>query len=175
MSTDFRLVPLDAERHADALHAIFGDEQSCRYLPRPPQRSVADTAALVRHWSDGFQDTSWAIEDIASGACLGRIQTYGKGDDVWEVACMVVPEARGRRLAERALQQAVDYTFENKGARRLFADIDPDNLPCVRTFERLGFTLEGRLRAAWKTHIGVRDSLIFSMIEGDPRPWREVP
>lgn len=174
MSSDFRLVPLDADRHAEALHQIFGDEESCRYLSRPAQDSVAGTAAQIRRWNDGFEDTSWAIEDTRSGDCLGRIQTYTKGEDVWEVACMVVPGARGRRLAERALHHAIDVTFERKGARRIFADVDPDNLPCVRTFERLGFTLEGRLRATWKTHIGVRDSLILSMIDGDPRPWRDA-
>jgi hypothetical protein len=27
-------------------------------------------------------------------------------------------------------------------------------------------------RANWKTHIGVRDSLILSLIDIDPRPWR---
>ena len=42
-----------------------------------------------------------------------------------------------------------------------------DNTACIRTFERLGFTLEGRLRATWKTHIGIRDSLIFAMIDGE--------
>jgi RimJ/RimL family protein N-acetyltransferase len=29
---------------------------------------------------------------------------------------------------------------------------------------RLGFTLEGRLRAEWQTHIGVRDSLIYGLL-----------
>ncbi|MCA9618182.1 MAG: GNAT family N-acetyltransferase [Myxococcales bacterium] len=168
----FRLVRLDVERHAEALHAIFGDEESCRYLPRPAQATVADTAALIRHWSSSHADTSWAIEDSGSGRCLGRIQTFTQGEDVWEVACMVVPAARGRRLAERALQPALDITFDEKNARRIFADIDPDNLPCIRTFERLGFTREGHLRATYRTHIGVRDSVIFGMVVGDPRPWR---
>lgn len=170
---DFRLVPLDPDEHAEALHAVFGDEESCLYLPRPAFATVAETAAQIRRWNEGFEDTSWAIEDTASGACLGRIQSFSQEGGVWELACMVVPAGRGRRLAERALQHAVDITFERKGARRIFADVDPDNVACVRTFERLGFTLEGRLRAAWITHIGVRDSLIFSMIEGDPRPWRD--
>lgn len=174
MMNDFRLVPLDPDRHAEALHRIFGDEASCRYLPRPAQKRVEDTAALIRAWNEGFEDTSWAIEDTTSGECVGRIQTYSKEDAIWEVACMVVPEARGRRLAERAIQHAVDVTFREKGARRIFADVDPDNVACVRTFERLGFTLEGRLRAAWKTHIGVRDSLIFAMIDRDRRPWHDA-
>ncbi len=173
MMNDFRLVPLDADRHAEALHRIFGDEESCRYLPRPAQKTVADTVALIRKWNEGFEDTSWAIEDAPTGACLGRIQTYSKEEGVWEVACMVVPEARGRRLAERAIRHAVDVTFDTKRARRIVADVDPDNIACVRTFERLGFTLEGRLRATWHTHIGIRDSLIFAMIEADPRPWHD--
>ena len=31
----------------------------------------------------------------------------------------------------------------------------------------LGFTLEARLRAEWETHIGVRDSLIWGLLEDE--------
>ncbi|MNC99893.1 hypothetical protein D3C83_183340 [compost metagenome] len=63
--------------------------------------------------------------------------------------------------------------FEKKGARRIVADIDPDNRTSIRTFERLGFKLEGRLRSEWEMHIGIRDSLIYGLLRDDPRPWRK--
>jgi RimJ/RimL family protein N-acetyltransferase len=30
--------------------------------------------------------------------------------------------------------------------------------------EKLGFSLEGRLRAEWQTHIGLRDLLIYGLL-----------
>ena len=63
--------------------------------------------------------------------------------------------------------------FDTLGARRITADIDPDNQASIRVFERLGFTLEARLRGEWEMHIGVRDSLIYGLLRDDPRPWRD--
>lgn len=58
------------------------------------------------------------------------------------------------------------------GPWRIFADVDPDNLASIRTFEQLGFRHEGVLRGNWETHIGVRDSVILGLLRSDPRPWR---
>ncbi|MEM8772181.1 MAG: GNAT family protein [Pseudomonadota bacterium] len=169
---DSVLRPLDPVRDGPALHAIFGDEESCRYLPAPAFKTVEETIVQLKTWTDGYGDTSWAIVEAPGGEALGRAAIYRpvEDDGVWEVAVMVVPSAQGRGLAARAVAEAVNFGFDRKGARRIFADIDPDNTASVKVFERLGFHYEGRARALWKTHIGVRDSLIYSLLASDPRP-----
>lgn len=166
------LRPLDPDRDGEALHAIFGDEESSIYLLGPAFKSVAETIENLKKWTAGAQDTSWAVCENADGPALGRISLFTQGRDVWEAACMIVPSARGRNLAARALAQAIDFVFDIKGARRIFADIDPGNAPSIRTFERLGFRHEGVLRGNWLTHIGERDSVILGLLAHDPRPWR---
>ena len=59
--------------------------------------------------------------------------------------------------------------FRADNRRRLYADTDPDNAASNRLLESLGFTLEGRLREQWTTHIGRRDSLIWGLLH---REWR---
>lgn len=159
-------------RDGPALHAVLGDEGSCTYLAGPPNASVEETIAQLTRWTNGSEDTSWAVIDRPDGPALGRVSLYTSGRDVWEAACMIVPAARGRGLAARALSEAIDYVFAKKGARRIFADCDPDNIPSIRTFEKLGFRREGLLRGNWETHIGVRDSVILGLLKNDPRPWR---
>lgn len=166
------LRPLDPTRDGEALHAIFGDEESCRYMTEPAYWTVAETIEKLKKWTTGVEDTSWVVCENADGPALGRVSLFTQGRDVWEAACMIVPAARGRNLAARALAQSVDYVFDVKGARRIFADVDPDNAASIRTFEKLGFRHEGVLRANWETHIGVRDSVILSLLRDDPRPWR---
>lgn len=160
------------DRDAEALHAILGDEASCRYLLRAPTATLEETLAQLCRWTDGWEDASWAIVEAADGPAMGRVAIYRPGDDadVWEVGVMVVPGAQGRGLAARAVAEAVAIGFEKKRARRIVADIDPDNAASIRLFEKLGFIYEGRLRAAYKTHIGVRDALIYSLLADDPRP-----
>ncbi len=163
---------LDPVRDGPALHGVLGDEASCRFLARPAFSSVAETIDQLKRWNEGSADTSWAVIEQPDGPALGRISFYTFGRDVWEAACMIVPSARGKNLAERSLIQAIDFVFDNKGARRVFADCDPDNIASIRTFEKLGFRHEGLLRGNWETHIGVRDSVILGLLKDDPRPWR---
>ncbi len=167
----FVLRPLDPERDGPALHAIFGDEDSCRYMSQEPTASAAETIAALKTWQEGTAETTWSVAARADGPALGRISLIPRGRDIWEAACMIAPEARGRNLAERSLALAIDHVFAEKAARRFFADIDPDNSASIKTFQNLGFQYEGRLRANWKTHIGVRDSIIMSLIDADQRPW----
>jgi RimJ/RimL family protein N-acetyltransferase len=62
----------------------------------------------------------------------------------------------------------IDVLFE-EGHRRVWADTDPDNAASNRLLERLGFTLDGRLRGEWHTHLGVRDALIWGLLRDE---WR---
>ncbi len=167
------LRPLDPDRDGAALHAIFGDEESCAYMTGPAYKTVAETIENLKRWTAGVEDTSWSVVETEDGPSLGRISLFTRGRDVWEAACMIVPAARGKNLAARALAQGIDHVFDVKGARRIFADVDPDNIASLRVFERLGFQREGVLRGNWETHIGVRDSVIFGLLRDDPRTWRK--
>ncbi len=173
MPADFIVRPIDPDADGPALHALFGDEESCRFLTRPASPSVADTIAMLREWMGRGDDINWVIAETADGPALGRVSIYPRDkNNVWEAACMIAPAARGRNLAVRALALALEEGFETLGARRIMADIDPDNHASIRVFERLGFVLEGRLRGEWDVHIGIRDSLIYGLLRDDPRPWR---
>ena len=173
MPTPFFTRTIDPVADGPALHAIFGDEDSCRYMTRPAMPNVEATIAMMMEWAGDGTDINWVIAEAPDGPALGRVSIYSHGkNNVWEAACMIAPAARGRNLAARSLALALDHAFDHLGARRIMADIDPDNTASIRTFEKLGFTLEGRLRGEWEMHIGIRDSLIYGLLRDDPRPWR---
>jgi RimJ/RimL family protein N-acetyltransferase len=163
------LRPLDPAADGAALHRIFGDPDCCLWLPEPATPDIETTIAKLKEWYAGFADTSWVVCETPDGPALGVIAFYntGRDADIWEAACMVTPTARGRNYAARGLYAAIRYLFENTTARRVFADIDPDNHASIRTFEKLGFTREGVLRGEWQTHIGIRDSVIFGLLRTD--------
>jgi len=165
------LRPLDFDRDGEALHAIFGDEESCTYMTGPAFKTVAETVENLKKWTSGLENLSWAVCESADGPALGRIALIPRGRGIYEAACMISPAARGKNLSARALAIVIDEAFDKRGARRVFADVDPDNVPSLRVFERLGFQREGVLRGNWSTHIGERDSVIFGLLKDDPRPW----
>ena len=160
-----QLRTLDPERDGATLHAIFSDAGCCAYLPFPPTSSVDATIALLKRWPSESNQYSWAIVHDIEGPALGQISFYCARDpEVWETAIMMRPDASGRGIARAAMERALTFIFEQIKARRVFADIDPDNTPSLRLFEQLGFQHEGILRAYWRTHIGVRDSVIMGLL-----------
>ena len=80
-----------------------------------------------------------------------------------EVGIIFARAAWGRGFARDALAAAVAHGFAS-GSHRICADIDPDNVASLRLFERGGFEREGLLRKAWRTHLGLRDSVILAKL-----------
>jgi RimJ/RimL family protein N-acetyltransferase len=134
--------------------------------------TVEETVSQLKKWNKGTEATTWAIVECEDSEALGRVSMIPRERKIWEAAIMLVPKAQGRGLGFGGLSQALDIVFEKHAARRVFADIDPDNGPSIRLFERLGFRKEGLLRANWRTHLGVRDSVIMGLINTDPRQWK---
>lgn len=167
-----RLRKLDIAGDLPALHAIFGDEESCRYMTEAAFPTPAQTLAQMRLWHPTGTEAAWAITEpaLTGDEALGRAALLDRGRETAEVAVMTAPPVRGRGLATRAIALLVEHGFAALRLRRLFADIDPDNAPSRALFARLGFREEGVLRAAWATHIGVRDAVIYGLLADDPRP-----
>ena len=162
----------DPKRDAAALHSVMGDPQSCRYLSHPAKKSVAETAAQLSEWLVMAPDHDWAIVKEGAANTIGRVTIYEKDDGNWEAGIIICPAHQGCGFAAKAMRLAIDRVDQNDAPRRIMADIDPENTASLNLFTRLGFQTEGRLRQASITHIGVRDSVIMSLVNTDPRLWR---
>jgi [ribosomal protein S5]-alanine N-acetyltransferase len=153
---------------AEALHEAFADVEANIYGSHPAVTSIEQSRERVAvsiadpHWR------AWAItlrdgDDRAIGTVASYEKRQGK---VTEIGYMLGRAFWGRGIVTEAVTALVDLLFA-EGQRRVFADTDPDNIASIRVAERLGFTLEARLRGEWETHIGVRDSLIFGMLRDE--------
>jgi RimJ/RimL family protein N-acetyltransferase len=168
----FVLHPL-VRADAAALFPSFADPDVMRWWSRGPFDSEQELAEwLVPEpgaWPGG---RSWAVAESPTGPAIARLAAIDRGDDVVELGYLVVRERQGEGIAREALAALIEHLIATEQRRRLFADVDPDNRASCRLLERLGFTLEGRLREAWTTHIGRRDSLIWGLLATE---WRGAP
>lgn len=155
-----RLRPL-ARADAPALFVGFSDPELMTYWAGPPHETLAETEADIAWWAEHNGDAAWAIEH--EGAVVGRIGLYVVRAFVRDVGVFLLRDAQGRGVASAALRLIVQDGFARLGLQRIGADIDPDNTASVRLFERAGFVYEGRLHANWRTHLGVRDSVIYGL------------
>ncbi|WP_417487722.1 GNAT family N-acetyltransferase [Maricaulis sp.] len=140
-------------------------------------------AATMKYWSCAPFDTLEAARDYLSGStrstrvrawaitlpsnpadALGWVVLVDRRAGVAETGYIIRPDAQRHGYVSEATARVLDHGFNELGLRRIYADTDPDNVGSIAVLTKLGFTLEGRLRDEWETHIGVRDSLIFGVL-----------
>jgi len=149
---------------ADALFAAHGDAQTHTYWSSPAHKSPAETAEYIRATLNLPGAHAWAITENG-GEALGRIGLFSEREGVGEIGIIMRPEATGRGLASKALGLVTAYGFDELALHRIAADIDPDNTSSISLFLRAGFEREGLLRGNWKTHLGIRDSIIMAKLK----------
>ena len=105
----------------------------------------------------------WALTEDG-GEALGRIALYVLREGVGEFGIILRRNAQGRGIASKAVDLVSQYGFQKLGLHRLMADIDPENGASLTLFIRNGFHREGVLKDNWKTHLGMRDSVIMAKL-----------
>lgn len=143
-------------------------------------RSIATTAdarawieATHAAWTAGTGAT-WAVVGADDGL-LGRVTLHLRPEEeAGEVTYWVVPEARGRSVATRAVRAATSWAHDAGGVVRLELRHSTQNPASCRVAERAGFAAEGVLRSARRHDDGWHDVHLHAHIAppctGDARP-----
>ncbi|MFE9692261.1 GNAT family N-acetyltransferase [Micromonospora sp. NPDC005806] len=154
---DLRLRPWRPNDHP-AVVAAYADPAVQRWHCR---RMTDDEA---RDWIDAWptrwrQETGagWAVTDTTG--VLGQIslRTIDLYEAQAEVSYWVLPAARGRRVAPRALAALARWSFDDLGLHRVWLRHSTANPASCRVAERAGLTAEGTSRHAARHADGWHD------------------
>ncbi len=148
---------------AEALFTAHADPETHLYWSGPAHTSVEQTRRDVEATLAKQNAHIWVITED-NGQALGRVGVFVLRDGVGELGIIMRREATGRGLASKSLTLVCDYAFNTLALHRLTADIDPENSASLALFHRAGFEREGLLRGNWKTHLGIRDSVILGKL-----------
>lgn len=163
-------VPDDAE----ALFEAYADPDLMIYWSSAPHSDIAETRAYLAKRAGDMLDPQaawrgWSICLAGDDRAVGTLAAGLRRNGVIEIGYMLVRRLWGQGYAREAVSRLLDLLFIEEQRRRVMADTDPDNVPSNALLKSLGFTLEGRLRGEWETHIGIRDSLIWGLLREE---WR---
>ena len=142
--------------------AVVTEEAGRAFIRRQQQRAEAGEG-----WSS-------AIADAATDRALGllwlgvrpRPATLGLG--YW-----VVPGARRRGWARRAVLLATGWALEEGGIARVEAWVEPDNAPSQQLLRTCGFVREGLVRSCVPLGGRRADVVVFSRTTGTAFPRSE--
>ena len=151
------------------LFALFTDPATMRYWGAPPWSERAQATAMIERAAAAFaarEAIRFALASRAGGAMVGTCTLFAidAQNRRAEMGYILAPAAWGQGLMHEALTALLDYAFGPLGLHRVEADVDPRNLPSVKTLERLGFVREGFLRQRWQVAGEVSDSLFYGLL-----------
>ena len=143
-----------AESDLDALHAIYGDAETMRYIGRwgrpteSPEGTARVLAWLQRHEAlHGFG--LWALDERDGDPMVGvagLLWEEGHGPDV-EVVYLVRRDRWGRGYATEAARAALEQAHGPLGLPRVIALAYPDNLASQRVMAKSGMRPDGETEA----------------------------
>lgn len=154
---DVRLVSFDEKKYDWALRAAY-----LGWLNDPVVMRLIASPALLKPKGPDFIDESfqrftrpdckgffiWFEPDEAfiGTAKLDSISEHNRS--AWDGIMIGNKRYHGRGLAAKVYRVLLAYAFEKLGLNRVSGGCNEKNIPMIRTFERIGYTSEGRLRQA---------------------------
>lgn len=162
------LSPIRASDGA-ALFAIQSDPAVMRYWNHPAwtdiQQAYAQILDDLAAQRAGTQ-LKLGIREHADAPMLGICVVFAIDADARraEIGYHLSPLAQGKGYMGEALRCFVDHLFDDRGLRRLEAEIDPRNAPSARVLERIGFQREGLLRERWCVGGELSDSALYGLL-----------
>ncbi|MEO8272737.1 MAG: GNAT family protein [Chloroflexota bacterium] len=169
------LRPYEADDLA-ALHAMFGREDVCRYLPWPPMDLEHARAKLQQRLGQSRIGPDrgamvLAAVEIATGRTIGEfmLRVRSPQDRQGEIGWSVHPDFHGRGFATEAAGELLRIGFEELRLHRIAADCDPRNSASIRVMEKLGMRREAHLVESELLKGEWVDALIYALLESE---WR---
>jgi ribosomal-protein-alanine N-acetyltransferase len=163
----------------DAIFRLYSDPRVMRYWSFPPWTERAQAEAYLQRAHGEMAEgraLPWAIANLADDKLVGTATLFALDgmQGRAEIGYSLDPKLQGQGLAGEMLRTALSYGFDILRLRRIEADVDPRNTPSCRLLERLGFRLEGLLRARWRVAGEICDTALYGLLAPEfvrePRP-----
>jgi len=174
---DIQLVPFALKQDDQRLRGAYLGWLNDMDVVRP----IASPALMVRNKGPEFVEESFAR--FTQLACRGFFIYYAPDDafigttkldsisththSAWDGIMIGDRRYFGRGLSSKVYRVLLAYGFGELGLRRVNGGCNEKNVPMVRTFERIGYTPEGRLRQADCIDGKFSDHLYFGILRDE--------
>lgn len=159
----------------DGVLDIVGDDRVTVWLSydsrdREQARAIL-TRTLGRARADPRTEYFLAITQPGCDRAVGVVSIGLGGVTAGKLGYAVRRDGWGRGYATDAARTMLDFGFRHLGLHRISATIGPGNAASIAVAKRLGFQYEGRIRDHVFTNGAWRDSLLYSVLDGEwPSP-----
>jgi len=159
----------DTEELHRAIEA--NSEHIGRWLPfaeQPYERTAAHVRRSVLAFEAGKSAAMIILEDGRLSGAVSFVQT-SREQSVTQIGYWLAESAQGRGIMTRAVAAMVGQALGPWGFERVEIRVAGENARSRAIPERLGFRLEGELRAGHRVGGAVHEEMIYGLLADDPR------
>lgn len=173
----FTLRPFTEEDISDRYIGWLNDPEVNRFLEVRFVRQTYETALeFVRSFYGEVEKYMWGIypNDAAGPIGTTTLHEIRRNHGTGEIGLMIgEAEYWGKGASNEAKELVLEFAFETLGLRRATGGCYASNHGMNFTFKRLGFTFEGKQRAAWYVSPGTYvDGFRWGILADE---WRARP
>lgn len=125
----------------------------------------------TRQWAEreaqrGAENDTFRFQIVTlDGTLAGNINTHtcNLRNGTFMYGLVIIPQHQRKGYASEAIRLVLRYFFQERRYQKCNAEVYSFNAPSQRLHERLGFTLEGRLRRMIYTDGEFHDALIYGI------------
>lgn len=137
--------PVNPVTDAPFLHSL-ANEPTVRGAGRHPHPIPwKDHVSWLTRYCSSPDSCLTVIETLEDGP-IGQIRFHRHEGDIWEIGISIAPSNRKSGIGVVALDLAMRYLRSLATIRAWLAEIQPENIPSQRLFEKVGFVFQGTSR-----------------------------
>jgi RimJ/RimL family protein N-acetyltransferase len=144
------------------------DARASFHIPFPESttqvREWAENEAKKRDQNDRFH---FQIVTLEKGELVGGLNTHSTDlrSGVFSYGLAIRPQYQRQGYASEAVRIVLRFFFDERRYQKVNAGVYSFNTPSIRLHEKLGFTLEGRIRRNIYTGGEYHDELLYGMTD----------
>lgn len=147
---------------ASALHPMFQDAQTMRYMPSPSHQTIADTQAHLQQEIEMPGAINWAICLQNNDVPIGIINYLGS-TCIPGMGYIIRRDFWGQGITAEACQAALAYGFTQRKLPQVELWIDQKNVASQRVAQKLHFQLKGRLQQKYAHESDYHLMLVYGL------------
>lgn len=129
---------------APALHSMYSDAQTMRFMPSLPHKTVRETKNHIQYEVSNSGAVCWAICLAGSDEPIGVVNYLG-GTPIPGMGYVIKRPYWGQGYTVEACRLALQYGFEQMKLKQVELWIDQQNVQSQRVAQKLGFQQKGQL------------------------------
>ena len=134
----------EKERDLEFLVSLRNEEECVKFS----NRGVLTTKQVEADYFGTPNKNAYVVEE--NGQNIGYLICRKVSDNTYQISVALAPEMRGRGYGGPMMYEAARICIDQHRATEVVADVHANNLPSIKSMERVGFEITKRDGPIWE-------------------------